>query len=349
MPPIIYDGVVYWGSFDRNLYAIDLELGSLRWKLLTEGNIEFSPALMNNKIYVATSDVNGLADDKNLLYSINPSSGEVLWKSWLGKEYGIGATTPVLAEGNMVFVGTYDSGMLSFDAESGHILWINNDEKHITGPPAHDGGIIYFSSSSTFYAVDSDTGKTIWKYETGGTIYSSPAISEEEVMFGSSDGMFYSLKRYSGRVSWTYDAESPIRSSPVVSGGTVYYADSSGEIYSHRIYDGSIRWKIDIGESVVSSPIAVDGRLLVAADDSRLLALDIGYKKANPLLQEDKEIFDCLASGEILSKNSNSKNTTSEGPPQDENDLAITGILLTILFGILGIYFTIRYGRRKNS
>ena len=50
------DGVVYFGSQDKNVYAIGAWSGSLIWKYATGGVIESSPAVVNGKLYIGVDD-----------------------------------------------------------------------------------------------------------------------------------------------------------------------------------------------------------------------------------------------------------------------------------------------------
>ena len=69
--PAVANGVVYVGSFDDKLYAINATTGNLLWNYTTGGGVLSSPALANGVVYV------GSFDDK--LYAINATTGNLLW------------------------------------------------------------------------------------------------------------------------------------------------------------------------------------------------------------------------------------------------------------------------------
>jgi outer membrane protein assembly factor BamB len=63
---------------------------------------------------------------------------------------------------------------------------------------------------------------TIWKYITGGPVYSSPAVSNGVVYIGSGyglQGIVYALSASSGAQLWNYTTASGVESSPAVVGG----------------------------------------------------------------------------------------------------------------------------------
>ena len=57
-PVIDSEGIIYVGSNDRNLYAIDGN-GSLKWSFYTDGPIRTAPAIDNNRTIYVISDLNG--------------------------------------------------------------------------------------------------------------------------------------------------------------------------------------------------------------------------------------------------------------------------------------------------
>ena len=63
--PAIANGVAYIGSFDGEVYAIDVATGQRRWVGVTHGLIDSSPAVVNGVVYVASDD--------SLLYAFNAS------------------------------------------------------------------------------------------------------------------------------------------------------------------------------------------------------------------------------------------------------------------------------------
>ncbi|MGH2558805.1 MAG: PQQ-binding-like beta-propeller repeat protein, partial [Thermomicrobiales bacterium] len=65
--PAVVDGVVYIGSLNSEVYALDAFSGPPRWTFLTEGQIISSPAVDNDLFYVGSDDGN--------LYEINSDTG----------------------------------------------------------------------------------------------------------------------------------------------------------------------------------------------------------------------------------------------------------------------------------
>ena len=68
------NGVVYVGSYDQNVYALNANTGALLWKYKTANFIESSPAVANGVVYIASND----PDDN--LYALDANTGTLLWK-----------------------------------------------------------------------------------------------------------------------------------------------------------------------------------------------------------------------------------------------------------------------------
>src|ERR1035437_3518412 len=69
--PSIVNGVVYFGSNDSCLYAVNASSGALKWKFKTAGVVSSSPAVYDGKVYFVSFDGN--------LYALNAKTGSKIW------------------------------------------------------------------------------------------------------------------------------------------------------------------------------------------------------------------------------------------------------------------------------
>ncbi len=72
--------------------------------------------------------------------------------------------------------------------------------------PVVANGKAFVSSvgQQALYALDADSGKTLWKYIAGGKIDSSPTLHKNTVLFGCGDGWVYCLRAEDGVLAWRY-------------------------------------------------------------------------------------------------------------------------------------------------
>ena len=79
-------------------------------------------------------------------------------------------------------------------------------------PPVSGGGKVYVAAKDehTVYALDSVSGREVWRYTAGGRIDSPPTIDGSRILFGCADGHAYCLHAVDGALVWRFQA-APIR------------------------------------------------------------------------------------------------------------------------------------------
>ena len=98
--PAVANGVVYVGSDDNNVYALNASTGAKLWSYNTGGFIgDSSPALANGVVYVGSADDN--------VYALNASTGATLWSYTTGSAV---ASSPAVANG-VLYVGSLEGGV----------------------------------------------------------------------------------------------------------------------------------------------------------------------------------------------------------------------------------------------
>jgi outer membrane protein assembly factor BamB len=87
----------------------------------------------------------------------------------------------------------------------GSLHWKFQTGGKIFSSPAISGGTAFVGSEDkNLYAVDIKSGKLRWKFPTGGAVHSSPAVFKNVVYFGSYDGYYYALEENSGKLIWKF-------------------------------------------------------------------------------------------------------------------------------------------------
>ena len=75
-------------------------------------------------------------------------------------------------------------------------------------PPVSSGGKVYVAAKDehTLYALDSVSGREVWRYTAGGRIDSPPTIDGSRILFGCADGHAYCLRAEDGALVWRFQA-----------------------------------------------------------------------------------------------------------------------------------------------
>ena len=308
--PAVVAGVVYIGSTDGHLYAIDANSGTQKWKFPTKGRIVSSPAIDSGTVYFESYD--------GKFYAVDVATGKSKWQFETGGErrfagkhlHGIdpaGETMPdpfdsflssaTVWNGNVYF-GSGDGNIYALDANSGALRWKFHTGDVVHASPAISNGVLFIGSwDSYFYALDALTGKEKWRFKTGEDheiynqvgIQSSAAVADGMVYFGCRDSNFYALDAETGKQKWSFNNKgSWVVSSPAVRNGAVYFATSDSTMF-HALdaKSGAPIFSLNLKWGMFSSPAVVANVAYVGTREGKLFAIDLNQKSVAWFFQTD--------------------------------------------------------------
>ncbi len=283
----LYDRV-FFGADDNNVYCLDLHDGSLIWSYATGDKVRASPMVIDGIVYIGSTDgklyaldEDGLADGNQGTNDTSTTNSDLIWSRSIGT---ITQGSPAaVAVDNKLYIGTDEGKLFALDRLTGSTIWEQDygASAAIKGSPTIGNDLVYFGAvNDKVYAVEAGNGNTKWSETTSGDIDSSPAINiEDEILFvGSNDGKFYAYNSLTGSLIWSYQAGSAIRSSPVVADGRVFFATENGMVYSVEA-DGNgdqttdLIWSFDAGDNIYSSPTVSNNGLYIGTDSGMLFRL----------------------------------------------------------------------------
>jgi outer membrane protein assembly factor BamB len=70
--PVVWQGAVYFGSGDGNVYALDSATGALKWKFKTGDVVHASPAIADGLLFIGSWDSN--------FYALDATTGAEKWR-----------------------------------------------------------------------------------------------------------------------------------------------------------------------------------------------------------------------------------------------------------------------------
>ena len=97
--PVVVDGILYVGSVDHHLYALDAASGELLWRYQL-GAVGISVPTV----------ADGLDLNEGLLHALDSSSGELLWRNDIGR-FGL---VPAIVSNGVVYAATLEKKVLAF-------------------------------------------------------------------------------------------------------------------------------------------------------------------------------------------------------------------------------------------
>jgi len=284
--PSIANGIAYFGSQDKNIYAVDARSGTLIWKFATQERIESSPAVVDGRVFTGADD--------GYVYALNAYNGSLIWKTFAGGDLpgnfnaAVQLRSSPTVVGDYVYVGALDGKTYCMDVVNGTIIWKFQTAGLITSSPAVvDGGVYIVTqepSTGALYKLNAYTGNMMWKhpipYESGlggGTdMHASTTVVDGMVFCSSSQSAHYAVNATTGDTIWTYkdpNANEFIVSSPVYENGQVIVIDKFS-IVSLNATNGTMLWSSFIGDELYVSPTYADGKLYEVTDERSIYVLN---------------------------------------------------------------------------
>jgi outer membrane protein assembly factor BamB len=184
--PAMADGVVYVTS-GGDLIAVDARHGRELWRLETDGDAIFTPAIVGGSLYFSLVD-SLLKWSSMWVVAVDATSGKERWRTEVISTPLSGPPVPAVADG-LVFVGSLNNGFKALDATSGRTVWTFAIDD-VTTDVTYSNGVMYGASSDDgrLYALDATTGTVLWQVDTAALIAREPVVVDGIVVLPSTGG-----------------------------------------------------------------------------------------------------------------------------------------------------------------
>jgi len=235
--PAVSGGLVYVGSGDGRIYAIDAISGKQKWHFQTGHVVRATPAVAQGRVFCGSFD--------GKVYALDAASGRKLWElntttkgmPW----HSVQGSCAVVDD--VVYVGSRSGFLYAIEAATGQLRWQESHEgSWVPSSPAVRDGQAYVGQSDGNQIVSVDAkGKRLWVHKTPSETFASPTLAGEVLYVGCNDnynlkgkGSLCALDIKTGKALWTLELPSSVWSSPVVAGDTVYVCDANGKLFAVR-------------------------------------------------------------------------------------------------------------------
>ena len=271
--PAVWNGTVYFGSGDGDVYALDTATGTLKWKFHTGDVVHASPAISDGTLFIGSWD--------SYFYALDAATGKEKWRFKTGEDHDIynqvGIQSSAAVMDGVVYFGCRDSNLYALNAGTGQKQWaFNNKGSWVISSPAVQAGKVYFatSDSSMFYALDAKSGTPIFSLNfKGWPLFSSPAIAGAMLYIGSNQGKLIAIDLASQKSAWTFETDASRQNGPALTkpDGTPNYEVA----FTDNFYDSMVIGvsKMMTAGTVLSSPVVVNNVIYVGSTDGFLYAL----------------------------------------------------------------------------
>ncbi len=166
--PAVVDGVVFFGSDDGSVYAVNASSGGLIWNYSTGGPVQSSPAVVEGVVYIG-------GFHSHMVFALNASNGVPIWSSPLNSSIPHLISSVAVANG-VVYVDVWnydDSGgiLYAFNASTGDLVWDDVPSAALASSPAVYDGKVYIGTSMGYVvALDAASGVQVWAHFVDGII-----------------------------------------------------------------------------------------------------------------------------------------------------------------------------------
>ncbi len=256
--PLIHDGIIYFGSCNHNVYAVDAMTGALLWKFRTEDMVfASSPRYLKGRIYFGSYD--------HFFYALDAKKGELVWKFRTEGEINV---IPWIWEGKVYFASK-DQNVYCLDAETGRLVWKFFTQDQINAcPTVSDGRLFIGSFDHNVYCLDARTGELVWKFRTQGEIHTqNPLLVHDNVLYVTSfDNYLYAIATDTGKMLWKFRTGIyGNTASPFFYKNALYLNSRDGYLFAIGL-DGKMIWKIT-KTTMFSIPCVFEDNVYVGGDD----------------------------------------------------------------------------------
>ncbi len=314
---VSYADVLYVVAGSDTLHALRTDGGKPAWSIKVGGEriSGIACARHADADYIVATTYEGVV-------AIDRKTGAVSWK----RNIKSGLAAPVIVE-KRVYAGGYDGDVVALDLLTGRLLWQHDyltdapeDPPGFNGKQARfgnrrarpraascDGSTVYLSvfDQCRVIAVDCQTGKRRWAFQTQGWIYGRPTISEKFVFVGSQDEHFYGIDKQTGKLVWKFKTGARVEASCAVSDRHVYFGSCDANLYCVDKSTGKLQWKFATtkdkkhGGPIYAQPIVSGKTVYLPAMEGQVYALDAQTGKLNWRLRpsKDSQILDALTDG----------------------------------------------------
>ena len=209
-----------------------------------------------------------------------PDALELLWEIEVGDQ--VLATCAIVGE--RVYIPCLSGELLCVNRKDGQIQWkyksVEKVEANTFAPgfkssPTVAAGTVYLGDEDgVMHAVNAATGAGLWKFTSGGEIFSCAAVIDQRVLFGSYDNCLYCLHQKDGTLAWKFETQGYVHCSPAVVEGRTFIAGCDEHLRIIDITKGEQIGDLPLASYLIASPAVVGNMLYVGTYGSEVVAVD---------------------------------------------------------------------------
>lgn len=269
--PRIEGDVVYVGSGDGCLYALDLASGQQRWRYDAQEDVGTTPVVAGGLVLAMTL--------QDTLFAVDQKTGAWRWhhRREMREGFTVEGAASVVAANGLALGGYSDGTVAALDLASGAVRWERKvapagDFVDVDGLRLQGKRLFVAAYSGAVYALDVDTGAQEWAHKTAGAtrLALGPGI-----LVAVTTTQLVGLSPLDGSLRWSAPLDGAPAGPPAASGGRLAIPNTRSLLLVDGP-SGRVLRAFNPGTGISASPAFGARRLYVLSNAGDLFALDLG-------------------------------------------------------------------------
>jgi len=240
----------------------------LLWTRALETSLARAPQIVGETVYLAGKDGRVIA--------LSAENGSLIWEAHSeGRLWDLSLTATETA----IYVGSQGGRLLSLDPSDGSLRWERTLGVEVTFPPVASGSILLvptafvgtdiepdFQGRAELFALDAESGETLWQFTSGSYLLSSPVpdpgeglvyaagpflpVTEDDEEGGHT--RLYALRLYGGALMWEAEVAAGVPKNLTLDSGVLSLMGYRDAVLGLDAIDGSFLWEFETGNWVES-------------------------------------------------------------------------------------------------
>ena len=185
--PIVENGVALVGSLDHNVYAVNIDDGSEKWRFRSGGAVTSGIAVAEGRVVFGSFD--------STLYALDVETGNLVWRfdgasSWYW-------SAPLILN-DVVYAPSLDGALYAIDINTGDLTWVYDSEGgQLVGSPATINEILAVpvaDGGDSRIALLEPNGSVLAACRIGDDVRTSLEVDGDLIYFGAKDSTIRALR-----------------------------------------------------------------------------------------------------------------------------------------------------------
>jgi outer membrane protein assembly factor BamB len=253
--PVLADGVLYVGSDDRRLYALDARTGDELWRYDAGSALQGSATIANGMLFASSED--------GTLHAIDLATHGVAWQAMGVEDVG-------LVVDGIVYVAGSANRAVGYDAATGTERWSWIAPAAVQRLTVADGTAYVTVAGGTLHAISVADGTARWPaVQTLSNEAAFPILTPDRIVVstiqnpGEPVGQLLFIDRASGAIVAQFRTPSGLQvSASAIVDGTLYAPTQGDGTYALRVADGTTVWHQPVDGDGFTPAALADGLLI---------------------------------------------------------------------------------------